>query len=153
MKLSDILLSEKTVSFPYPGCDKLYFDLTYLSTAELKSINNKCKTNRINKKTRQVEQILDDDLFLELYIGKAISGWKGFKLKYLKEFALAEVPKGDEEIELNYSEDNALELIQNSQIFDNWVSDTISDLGNFEQMPSTGSASISKVTPKKVPQA
>ena len=115
------------------------------------SIFKKCRKTKFNTKTRQPEEEFDEDLFLELYVGAIIKGWTGFKMKYLNELVLADVG-GDSEKEIDYSEKNALTLMKSSTIFDNWVSEVISDIGNFTQNNSNEKLKESKPTLKNKDQ-
>jgi hypothetical protein len=141
MDLKNMLLSEKVVNFDFPGCKGLTFDLAFLSKESNQALFKKCQKDIFNTKTRQPEKEFDDELFLELYVKSIVKGWKGLKLKFLKTLVLVEVTKEQEEKELEFSDANALNLMKNSVIFDNWVSDVIGDLGNF-----TSSGSTSKST-------
>ena len=130
MELKNLLLPEKTVSFDFPGCEGFKIELSFLSKESNQSIFRKCRKTKFNPKTRQPEEEFDDELFLELYVAAIIKGWSGFKMKYLNELVLADVGQ-DPEAEIDYSPENALTLMKSSVIFDNWVSEVISDLGNF----------------------
>lgn len=141
MDLKNMLLSEKVVSFDFPGCKGLKFNLAYLSKESNQALIKKCQTTKFNTKSRQAEQEFDDELFLELYVRAIVKGWNGFKLKFLKTLVLVDVAEDDEENELDFSDDNALNLMKNSVLFDTWVSDVIGDLGNFT---SSGLTSKSK---------
>lgn len=134
--LKSMLLPEKTVTFEFPGCEGFTVDLTYLSKERNQSIFKKCQKTHIDPKTRQPVEKFDDELFLEIYVKSIIRGWTGLKLKYLKELLLLEIPEDQEDDELEYSEENALELMKNSVIFDNWISEQISDLGKFSTSSS-----------------
>jgi hypothetical protein len=140
MDLKSMLLPQKVVSFDFPGCDGLKFDLAFLSKESNQVLFKKCQTTEYDKKTRSTVDKFDDEKFLELYVKAIIKGWSGLKLEYLKDLVLVEVPSGQENILLPYTEENALDLMKNSTIFDNWVTEVISDLGNF-----TSSDSISKL--------
>lgn len=133
MELKNMLLPEKTVTFDFPGCKGFKIDLTFLSKESNQKIFKKCQKQEIDPKTRKPVEKFDDDLFLELYVGAIIKGWTGLKLKYLEELVLLDVPEDQEDDELEYSSENALELMRNSVIFDNWISEVISDLANFTQ--------------------
>ena len=126
-----MLLPEKVVSFDFPGCEGLKFDLAYLSKDSSQTLMKKCQKPKIDLKTRQPIEEFDDELFLQLYVRAILKGWTGLKLKYLKELALVAVPEEDEEKLLPFTEENALELMKNSTIIDNWVSGVITDLGKF----------------------
>jgi hypothetical protein len=130
MDLKSMLLSEKVVTFDFPGCEGLTFDLAYLSKESNQALYKKCQRTKFDTKTRQAIEEFDDELFLELYVKSIVKGWKGFKVKYVNELVLADV--GDDvEKELAFSDDNALELMRSSTIFDTWVTEVLSDLGNF----------------------
>ena len=131
MDLKSMLLPEKTVTFDFPGCDGFKVDLTYLSKESNQDIVKKCTRTEFDPRTRQPIEKFDDDLFLKVYVKSIVKNWEGLKLKYLKELVLLSVPVDQEDDELEYSDDNALDLMKNSVVFDNWVSGIISDLGKF----------------------
>lgn len=131
LKLKSMLIPEKVVTFDFPGCEDLTFNLTFLSKESNQAIYNKCKTTKFDRKSRQPIESFDDELFLQLYVKAILKGWDGFKLKYLKELVLIEVEEGQEEELLPYSEENALDLMKASTTVDNWISEVISDIGNF----------------------
>jgi len=137
MDLKSMLLPEKVVTFDFPGCKDLTFDLTFLSKESNQILLKKCQKQKINSKTRESYDELDEELFLDLYVRAIIKGWGGFKNKYLKELVLVEIPEGDEDKLLPFTTDSALELMKASTILDNWISEQISDLGNFMQPTST----------------
>tara|TARA_Y100000361_G_C11080454_1_gene300719 strand:- start:444 stop:884 length:441 start_codon:yes stop_codon:yes gene_type:complete len=131
VSLSSLLTPSKTVSIEYPGYDDFVVDLTYLSREELLKLRNKCIKQKFNKKTRQFEDSLDEDIFLTEYVGSIIKGWNGLKYKYLEEFLLVDVSGKDPEEVLPFSQENAEVLMKNSADFDMWVTDTVGDLENF----------------------
>lgn len=152
MDLKSMLLPEKVVTFEFPGCDGFEVDLAFLSKESNQQLWKKCQRKVIDSKTRQSREEFDDELFLELYTRAVVKGWKGLKYKYLSEIVLADIPDGTEEKELEYSQENALTLIQSSNIFDNWVGEVISDIANFTTKNSTKKSSKSKVTSKNQDQ-
>lgn len=150
MELKSMILPEKVVTFDFPGCEDLEFELAFLSKERNQKLLRDSNKTKINKKTRQPYEELDDDLFLETYSRAIIRGWKGFKLKYLDEFLPVDTSSFKAEDEMEYTEDNALELMKNSAIFDNWVSDQIGDLENFTKSNSKKKSVNLKNTLKKV---
>jgi len=131
MDLKTLLLPEKVVTFDFPGCEGLTFDLAFLAKDELVKIQNECTNKVVDKRTRQMTDSFDDDKFLELYVNKIIRGWSGLKIKYLKELVLIDDASVDEDDEIDYSKEQALLLMQNSNTLDTWVADQIADLGKF----------------------
>ena len=55
----------------------------------------------------------------------------GLKLKYLEQLAPVDLTGQDMEAELKYTAENALYLMKNSSNFDGFISEQVSDLGNF----------------------
>jgi hypothetical protein len=106
-------------------------DLCYLAREELLKLRKKCVTTKFNKKTRQPEEVLDEEKFLTEYVKSVIKGWSGLKYRYLEELLLVDVADLDPDDELPYTQDNAELLMKNSNEFDTWVTETVGDLENF----------------------
>ena len=98
---------------------------------ELLKLRKKCVTTKFSKKTRQPEEILDEDKFLLEYCKGVIKGWSGLKYRYLEELLLVDISSLDPDDELTYNQENAELLMKNSTDFDSWVTETVSDLENF----------------------
>lgn len=147
-----MLLPEKVVTFDFPGCEGFTVDLAFLSKESNQQLWKKCQRQKIDSKTRKQLEEFDDELFLELYTRSVVKGWKGLKLKYLRELLLVDIPEDKENDELNYSEENALTLVQSSNIFDNWVGEVISDIANFTTNNSMKKSVVSKSTSKSPDQ-
>jgi hypothetical protein len=104
-------------------------NLAFLSRETLQTIRK--KATKTTFKNRQPVEELNDDLFLELYVKASIKGWSGLKLKYLEQLAPVDLTGQDAEAELEYNEENALYLMKNSTNFDSFISEQVTDLGNF----------------------
>lgn len=135
MELKGLLTNERIVTAEYPDPDLKGFEVSvaYVSREELQKIRSKCLVTKFDKKTRQPQESVDDKLFLQLYVNKVIRGWKGLKLKYLQELVLVDLGSADPESELEYSEENALQLMQNSIPFDTWITGVVSDISFFNK--------------------
>ena len=135
MDLKNLIKKDVKIELPYQDADLEGFlvTLSYVPRQELQKIRKKCLKISFNKKTHLQEEQLDDEMFLELYVNKVISGWKGLKYKYLQEFLPVDITAVDPEVELEYSPENALELMKNSQVFDSWITSNISDITNFNK--------------------
>lgn len=131
VSLASLMTPSKTVSIPFSGYKDLIVDLCYLGRDELLKLRKKCVSTKFNKKTRQPEEVLDEDRFLTEYVKAVIKGWSGFKYSYLEEFLLVDVSSLDPEDELPFTQENAELLMKNSNIFDTWVTETVGDLENF----------------------
>lgn len=121
----------KTVTLDYPGYSGFSVDVTYLAREELLKLRKKCLSTKFNRKTRQPEEELNEDMFLIEYVRAVIKGWKGLKFRYLEELLLVDVTELDPDDELPYTQDNAELLMKNSGDFDTWITEVVGDLENF----------------------
>ena len=131
MELKSLLVDSKTTWVEFPGSPDFEVELANLSRKELQNLRKNCIQNKFNRKTRMYEESLDDEKFVKEFTLKTVKGWKGLKLKYLEDMLLVEYPKKDENVELEYTEDNAITLVENSTEFDNWLNEVVFDLDNF----------------------
>lgn len=130
ISLKTLLVPSKTVEVDYPGLIGFKVSVSFLSRETLVGIRK--KATKTSFKNRQPVEELNDDLFLQLYVKESIKGWSGLKLSYLEQLAPVDLTGQDPEAELEYSEENALFLMKNSANFDAFVSEMVTDLGNFQ---------------------
>ena len=131
VSLASLMTPSKTVSIDFPGYTGMKVDLCYLAREELLKLRKKCVTTKFDKKTRQPEEVLDEDKFLIEYCKAVIKDWSGLKYRYLEELLLVDVSQFDPNDELPYTAENAELLMKNSSTFDSWVTETVGDLENF----------------------
>ena len=131
VSLASLMTPSKTVTLDFSGYTGMTVDLCYLAREELIKLRKKCVTTKFSKKTRQPEEILDEDTFLVEYCKAVIKGWSGLKYRYLEELLLVDVSAFDPDDQLAFTPDNAELLMKNSTDFDSWVTETVSDLENF----------------------
>ncbi len=129
LSLKSLLVPSKATEIDYPGLNGFKIDVVFLSRETLVSIRK--KATKTSFKNRQPVEELDDKLFLQLYVNACIKGWKGLKLSYLEELAPVDLTGQNPDSELEYSEDNALFLMQSSANFDAFISETVTELSNF----------------------
>lgn len=129
--LSAMMVPSAAAWIEYPGCPGFEVQLAHLTKDELMKIRDKSTTPKMNRKTRQMEDEVDSDLFQSLYIEAVIKNWRGLKLKYLNKFVVTNIGDDDPEEELEFSIENAETFMKNAVSFDSWVSDAIEDLENF----------------------
>lgn len=127
--IKSLLTPTKTVEVEYPGLTGFKIKLCYLSKETLVSIRK--KSTKMVFKNRQTTEEVDDDLFLKLYSQSVIKGWSGLTLSHLSKLVPIELGDSDPSTLVDYSEENALDLIKNSSNFDSFVTEQVSDLGNF----------------------
>jgi hypothetical protein len=126
-----MLVPSKEVTVEYPGMPGFEIQVSFLSRETLQNIRK--KATKTTFKNRQPIEELNDDLFLELYVKGSIKGWKGLKLKYLEQLAPVNLSDEDPDQELEYTEENALYLMKSSNNFDSFISEKVTDLGNFSK--------------------
>lgn len=124
-----MLVPSKTNTVEYPGMPGFEVTISFLSRETLQSIRK--KATKTSFKNRQPVEELNDDLFLQLYAENSIKGWKGLKLKYLEQLAPVDIGDSDPEAELAFSNEDALALMKSSSNFDSFISEQVTDLGNF----------------------
>ena len=129
LSLKTLLVPSKSLEVEYPGMPDFKIQVSFLSRETLQSIRK--KATKTSFKNRQPVDELNDELFLELYVKSAVKGWSGLKLKYLEQLAPVDLTGQDLDAELEYSEENALYLMKNSANFDSFISEQVTDLGNF----------------------
>ena len=143
MELKSLLVDSKTTWVEFPGLDEFEVELANLSRKELIALRKRCTQNKFNRKTRAFEEVLDDDKFLEQFTEATVKSWKGLKLKYLEDLVLVELGNNDPEKEMPYTQENAIQLVENSNEFDNWLNEVVFDLEHFrsaEQAKTKGQA-------------
>jgi hypothetical protein len=129
ISLKSLLVPSKALEVEYPGMPDFKIQVAFLSRETLQSIRK--KSTKTSFKNRQPVEELNDELFLDLYVKNAVKGWTGLKLKYLEQLAPVDLTGQDANAELEYSEENALYLMKNSTNFDSFISEQVTDLGNF----------------------
>ena len=131
MELKSLLVDSKTTWVEFPGLDGFEVELANLSRKELIALRKRCTTNKFNRKTRAFEEKLDEDKFIVEFTEATVKGWKGLKLKYLEDLVLVDLGTNDRNSELEYSLENAQQLVENSNEFDNWLNEVVFDLEHF----------------------
>tara|TARA_X000001316_G_C922461_1_gene37924 strand:- start:9046 stop:9492 length:447 start_codon:yes stop_codon:yes gene_type:complete len=142
MELKSLLVDSKTAWVEFPGMEGFEVELANLSRKELVNLRKRCTTNKFDRKLRVFNEELDEQKFIVEFTNAVIKNWKGLKLKYLEEILLVDLKEQDLETEMEYTEENAKVLVENSQEFDNWLNEVVFDLDNFRNKEQ-------KVNPRK----
>ena len=132
-KIKNLIAKETTSWVEFPDIEGFEVELVYLNREDLMKIRNRSLTFKFNKRTRQREEEIDNDKFLEAYSEKAIKGWKGLKAKHLPDLLPVDISNMDSEELIEYNEDEALELLKNSTVFDQFVTDCMNDYEQFSK--------------------
>jgi hypothetical protein len=131
MELKSLLVDSKTTWVEFPGLNGFEVELANLSRKELVALRKRCTSNKFNRKTRAFEEVLDDDKFVKQFTDASVKSWKGLKLKYLEDLLLVDLEDNDPEGEMEYTQENAMILVENSNEFDNWLNEVVFDLEHF----------------------
>jgi hypothetical protein len=127
--LKSLLVPSKAVTVDYPGLDGFKLDLSFLSRETLVSIRK--KSTKFSTKRGAPTEDFDEKLFLKLYVDAAIKGWSGLTYAHLNTLAPVDIQGKDLTDELEYTAEDALDLMQASTDFDSFVSNTVTELSNF----------------------
>jgi len=131
MKLTDLMVDTKNAWLDFPGCPGFEVEVANLSRKELVTLRKRCVSQKFDRKTRQMNEELDEDKFVKEFTKATVKNWRGFKLAYLEDLVLVDIGDNDPDLTVDYSSDQAEALIQNSTEFDNWINEVVFDLANF----------------------
>ena len=137
MELKNLLVDTKTTWVEFPGLDGFEVELANLSRKELVNLRKRCVQNKFNRKTRAFEESMDDEKFVRVFTEATVKNWKGLKLSYLEDLLLVDLSGKNPNDELDFSEENAIQLVENSSEFDNWLNEVVFDLENFRTKSKT----------------
>lgn len=132
-KIKNLIADQSSVWVEYPDIDGFEVNLQYLTREDLMKIRNASLTYKFNKRTRQREEEIDNDRFLENYAERAIINWKGLKVKHMPALMPVDISGIDGEDVIEYSNEDAIELLKNSTVFDQFITDTMNDFEQFSK--------------------
>jgi hypothetical protein len=132
-KIKSMINKETSTWVEFPDIDGFEVNLRFLSREDLLKIRSASLTYKFNKRTRQREEEIDNNKFLEGYSEKAIVDWKGLKIKHLPTLLPVDISSMNPEEVVEYSQEEALELLKNSTIFDQFITDTLADFEQFSR--------------------
>lgn len=130
MELRNLIVDSKAAWVPYPGCDGFEVQVVNLARKEIIALRKRCTDKVLDKKTRQMQEELDEEKFIKEFTRATIKNWRGLKLKYLEDFILVDLKGENVEALLPYSQENAELLVSSSSEFDTWLNETVFDLEN-----------------------
>lgn len=127
--IKTLIVPNKTVETEFPGLPGFKIKLCFLSRETLTAIRK--KSTKTVFKNRQMTEEFDEDLFLQLYVQNTIKGWSGLTLEHLSKLIPIDMTGQDQQTEVDFSDENALSLMKNSSNFDSFITEQVTDLGNF----------------------
>jgi len=135
MELKKLVVDSKAKWIDFSGLDGFSVEIANLSRKELTGVRKKCTTTKFNRKSRQAEEVLDEDKFVTEFTRKTVKNWKGLTLAHLETLILIDTDGQDMSKEIEYSEENAEVLVSQSAEFDTWLNEVVFDLDNFRSEP------------------
>ena len=130
--IKNLMVTNKVTEVEFPDIDGFKVNICYLGRDRLMKIRNGALVYKFNKRTRQREEEVDNDKFLEAYTEAVIKGWSGLTVRGLSNLLPVDVSKMDPKQAIPYSAEDALDLIKSSTIFDQFISDTLNNFETFE---------------------
>ena len=131
MELKKLMVDTKSAWIDYPGLDGFSVEVVNLSRKELTALRKRCTTTKFDRKTRMLQEDLNEERFVTEFSKGTIKNWKGLTLDHLETLILIEKGDKDPSEEIPYSEENAEVLVSNSTEFDTWLNEVVFDLDNF----------------------
>ena len=131
MELKKLVVNVKEVWVDFPGLSGFKVKVANLSRKELLGLRKRCTVQKFDRKTRQLNEELDDEKFVVEFTGAVVKGWEGLTLAHLETLLLIDTEGKNMEEELPYSLENAEVLVSSSTEFDTWLNEVVFDLENF----------------------
>ena len=131
MQLKNLIIDSKSAWVDFPGLAGFSVEVVNLSRKEIQALRKRCITQKLDRKTRTMEEVLDEEKFVEYFTGSTIKNWKGLTLEHLETLILIDTEDKDLQSELEYSTENAEILVAQSSEFDTWLNEVVFDLDNF----------------------
>jgi hypothetical protein len=131
MQLKNLVLDSKSAWVDFPGLPGFSVEVVNLSRKELQGVRKRCVTQKLDRKTRQMEEVLDEEKFVIEFTHATVKNWKGLTLEHLEVLILIDTDGKNMQDEVPYSKDNAEILVGQSNEFDTWLNEVVFDLDNF----------------------
>lgn len=129
INLKDVVVQTKTVEVAYPGLPNFVVSIGYVSRATSRKIIDASRKDVMTNGT--VIKVQDDDKFIEEFVKEAIIGWKGLTLADVSQLLLVDLGDLDPATVVEFSIDNAVQLMRESSAFDNWINNMVFQLDSF----------------------
>ena len=134
MSLKNLIVNKAQIDIEHPLLDGFVVTVNFISKDKMRKLLDRSSTTKFSKKTHKPEETLDNDIFLNMYSKALISNWTGLKYSYLNELLPVDLSSiTDLEELVDYTEEDALDLLKGSTDFDTWLSDAVSDITVFNK--------------------
>lgn len=134
VSLRSLLVPNKGTTVEFPGFPGFTIDLVFLTKEKQIKLRKESIKKVFDIKTRLTTDEFDEDKFLEKYVEATSKGWSGLKYSYLVQLVpMDELSESDMEKELPYSVENVIELMKASTVFDQFYSESVTNLALFQK--------------------
>ena len=138
----------------FPLFDGVEVTLAFVTKKDIIDLRDKCKINKYDPMSNQFVDSLDVIKFDKEFVNAVIKGWTGLKRKHLAMLNIPYTPKDDEdgELEVVYTEEEALAILGASNRFSDFVDQKLKDYSNFAEAKKEElrkKSSSSQSTPSK----
>lgn len=130
-KLKSMMVKDTSTWVEFPDIPDFKVNLRFVSREDLLKIRSASLTYKFNKRTRQREEEVDSVKFLEHYAERAIADWTGLRIKHLPSLLPVDISGMNPEEFVDFTTEDAIELLRNSPVFDQFVTDTLNDFEQF----------------------
>ncbi len=130
--ISNVIAKDKIITVTYPTEEGFTVDIRYMNREALSKLREKCLKLKWNKLSRKQEEEVDFEKFTEEYARLAVVGWKGLTPKILATLIPIDLDKMPKE-DIEFSVENAIDLMKNSTPFDQWIGDCMNDIEKFSK--------------------
>ena len=131
--LKNLIVDKATIEVEHPTLEGFFVNVNFISKEKMRKLLDRSTKTTFSKKTHKPEEEVDNDMFLSIYSKSLISGWRGLKTRYLTELVPVDLTGEDLDKEIEYTEEDALDLLKGSTDFDNWLSSVVSDITVFNK--------------------
>ena len=149
MELKKLMVDTKSVWMDFPGLEGFSVEVANLSRKELMALRKKCTSQKFDRRSRQLEEILDEDKFVKFFTKASVKNWKGLTVEYTSSLMLISADDTNKDDEVPFSEENAETLVANSTEFDTWLNEVVFDLDNFR---TSGEGKMSRKAKETLPE-
>jgi hypothetical protein len=110
----------------------IFFHLKFTARNDLMRMMKESTIMRYNPSTKTREPSLDGDKLIRKYCAAAVEGWHGMTPRNLSRLIpMKNVPEEQLDVEIQFSQDQLVELVKNSAEIDTFLQQTATDVNYF----------------------
>tara|TARA_B110000211_G_C13760897_1_gene413098 strand:+ start:44 stop:448 length:405 start_codon:yes stop_codon:yes gene_type:complete len=131
MNLKDLSIETKSVSVPFAALPGFNVTIGYMSKPVTRRLAKEATESKMDGGGNIISDF-NNETFMEAFCKESVKGWEGLTYAMAAQLLLLDEDKIDDlNKEVVFSHDNALHLLKESTIFDNWINERVNDLSTF----------------------